>query len=99
MKLVELKNERHYDRLSINRHSIRHYQDAVTGERFIIDRTTDVSPRFFELLTPTTATDFRYGIPPTIKVSGERYFGDGKSWKSAVGIAEQAIEKWYQDGA
>lgn len=73
-----IEKDRRYDATSINRHSIRTFE--FDGQEFIMDRTTDGNPPFYQLmqLDPGTA------MPRTIQVDGKDYWGDGLSWPQAT---------------
>ena len=88
-EIMELLNSRERyggDKSAINRHSIRVYM--YNGKTYVLDRTTDCNPRFYELYERTDGI-----FSKTIKIFGKRYWGDGISWKHAIKIARYTILK------
>lgn len=81
-KLIEVERRVYgHDGTAINRHSTRKYQDK-DGRFYLLTRTLDGCPPFFEAYGPYTA-DY-VGILPQRKVNGQEYWGDGWSWQRAV---------------
>ena len=66
---------------SINHHSERRYEDTQNGELFVLSRTLDAFPPFFEAYGPFKP-DFR-GTLPSLKVGGQAHWGSGLSWNKA----------------
>ena len=82
MKLIEIGREVYgHDARAINRHSERKYQDE-DGRLYVLSRTLDGIPPFFEAYGPYTA-DLE-GILPQLLVNGQQYWGDGWGWPRAV---------------
>lgn len=83
------------DGRAINRHSVRYYEWEGVGH-FAIDRILDTDPKCFEILEllhdPREPVTQPY-VPPTLKIDGKRYFGDGLSWRKAESVAKAAIIK------
>lgn len=115
MLLKEIKSEREVfgnDGRAINRHSIRIYEDAKTGEFFEINKTLDGAPPFYELhsrsdLRRKTANNHTWLesfagssgpiFTPCIKVDGEDFWGSGITWRQAELRSQKAIEQWYNE--
>lgn len=98
IELKELRDRFGNDGRAINRHSVRYYQWSDPKQHsgfFMIDRTLDGVPPFYELLDldHDPRTDHKPYIPRTIKIDGQRYFGDGLSWRDAEIIARKEIER------
>ncbi len=91
MKKLTFQYEERYgggDGRAIDRHVTRVYKDE-NGFRYHLDRDLSIIPPCFEALGPIPA-GFE-GITPIIKINGERYFGDGISWKKATKIFMEAV--------
>jgi hypothetical protein len=93
---------------AINKHSVRYYGHG--GQHYRLDRTLDASPPFFTLesLQVNPGQDFErayfYGelphqIPKTLKVNGQRHWGDGFTWKQAEAMAEMTLKRKLTDPA
>lgn len=82
MNLIEIKRETYgHDGRAINRHSERWYEDEL-GNRYILSRTLDGVPPFFEAYGPFHPD--HEGMLPQLKVRGQEYWGDGWSWARAL---------------
>ena len=80
--LKEVKRETYgHDARAINRHSERHYEDKA-GNRYILSRTLDGIPPFFEAYGPFR--EDHEGFLPRLKVLGKEYWGDGWAWCKAL---------------
>lgn len=77
-----------YDGKAINAHSERNYIDPH-GRLYKLSRNLDTEGRPFEAFGPFTE-DF-VGVLPPFKVNGSHYFADGKSWKSAEEVLDDAV--------
>ena len=66
---------------AINLHAERTYQDQA-GRRYVLSRTLDGCPPFFEAYGPIQAS-FQ-GVLPRRQVKGREYWGDGWTWKQAL---------------
>ena len=77
------------DKRAINRHHDKKYKDDKTGFIFILSRTTDAKPMFFEAYGPMKE-DFD-GACPRLKINGKEYWGDGISWKKAYILFEKEV--------
>ena len=66
---------------AINLHAERCYEDEA-GNRYILSRTLDGTPPFFEAYGPFKAD--HEGALPRLKVRGKEYWGDGWTWRRAV---------------
>lgn len=66
---------------AINRHSARTFADE-RGARFILSKTLDGCPPFFEAYGPFE--EGHQGALPRLKVQGKEYWGDGWSWRRAL---------------
>lgn len=87
--LAEIERDYYgHDGKAINKHSDRTYKDEY-GNLYMLSRTTDANPRFFEAYGPYTS-DFR-GALPRLKVNGLDYWGDGISWNKAIEMFKAAI--------
>ena len=113
MELAEIKSEREVfgnDGRAINKHSIRIYEDAQTGEFFEINKTLDGVPPFYELFSrsdlrrktvnkhtwlESISSQLSPIFPERIKADKQEYWGDGITWLQAEIIAQKAIEQWY----
>lgn len=81
-RLKEIRRETYgRDARAINRHSERWYEDAA-GNRYVLSRTLDGVPPFFEAYGPFKAG--HEGHLPRIEVAGLEYWGDGWSWPRAL---------------
>jgi hypothetical protein len=69
-----------HDGTAINRHAERTYEDE-SGMRYILSRTLDGVPPFFEAYGPFK--EDHQGCLPHLKVNGKEYWGDGWAWKRA----------------
>ncbi len=83
MKILKESGRETYghDERAINKHSERRYQDQ-TGQCYVLSRTLDGCPPFFEAYGPFSADHL--GVLPRLKVSGEEYWGDGWTWSHAI---------------
>lgn len=91
MKNLKFMYEEKYgggDGRVIDRHVTRVYEDE-NGVEYHLDRDNSIIPPCFEALGPIPK-GFQ-GITPIIKIDGERYFGDGISWKKATEIFLGAV--------
>ena len=80
--LVEIERRVYgHDATAINLHSDRKYQDEK-GQFYLLSRTLDGVPPFFEAYGPYTA-DY-VGALPHLRVNDQEYWGDGWSWRKAV---------------
>ena len=80
--LTEVKRETYgHDARAINRHSERHYEDRA-GNRYILSRTLDGVPPFFEAYGPYQKD--HEGFLPRLMVAGQEYWGDGWAWQRAL---------------
>jgi hypothetical protein len=80
--LIEIGREVYgHDARAINRHSTRMCRDEG-GQLYLLSRTLDGIPPFFEAYGPYTA-EF-VGALPHLKVNGKEYWGDGWGWSRAV---------------
>ncbi len=80
--LRETKRETYgHDGLAINRHADRTYEDK-TGNCYVLSRTLDGIPPFFEAYGPFKAD--HEGVLPRLKVQGKEYWGDGWTWQRAL---------------
>ena len=80
--LKEIKRETYgHDARAINRHNERWYEDRA-GNRYILSRTLDGCPPFFEAYGPFN-TDHE-GLLPRLEVLGREYWGDGWTWRRAL---------------
>jgi hypothetical protein len=66
---------------AINLHCERLYADEA-GNRYILSRTLDGVPPFFEAYGPFRKD--HEGILPRLKVLGCEYWGDGWTWRRAL---------------
>jgi hypothetical protein len=81
-RLIETEREAYgHDARAINRHSTRQHQDE-SGNFYLLSRTLDGVPPFFEAYGPYTAE--HVGILPRLSVNGQEYWGDGWGWRQAV---------------
>lgn len=77
---IELES-RWNDKTAINRHKERWYKDC-TGQLYILSRTLDVCPPFFEAYGPFKQ---RYeGLLPRLRVNGKEYWGNGLTWNQTI---------------
>lgn len=80
--LTEVSRETYgHDGRAINRHSERMYKDE-NGKRYVLSRTLDGSPPFFEAYGPFK--EDHVGALPHLRVRGEEYWGDGWTWSRAI---------------
>ena len=90
LKLVEIGRETYgHDERAINRHSERRYR-ADDGRLFVLSKTLDGCPPFFEAYGPFT--DEYRGLLPRLPIHGREYWGDGWSWKRAIAAFCREIE-------
>ena len=83
-RLTEIKRETYgHNARAINRHSERWYEDAA-GHRYVLSCTLDGCPPFFEAYGPFRAD--HEGLLPRLKVLGKEYWGDGWTWRKALGV-------------
>lgn len=88
LTLTEISRETYgHDQRAINRHQERRYR-SPTGMLYVLSRTLDGCPPFFEAYGPFT--DECVGIFPRLKVNGLEYWGDGWSWDRAYRAFHQA---------
>lgn len=81
-RLIEIERRVYgHDATAINRHSDRKYQDD-SGRFYLLSRTLDGIPPFFEAYGPYTAE--YEGVLPQLRVGGREYWGDGWNWRRAV---------------
>jgi len=66
---------------AINLHSERTYRDQA-GALFILSRTLDGCPPFFEAYGPYSKD--HVGLLPRLRVMGQEYWGDGWRWQAAI---------------
>lgn len=83
-RLIEVGRETYgHDARAINRHSERKYRDEQS-RFYILSRTLDGVPPFFEAYGPYTA---QYeGALPQLRIDGQECWGDGWSWNRAVRV-------------
>ncbi|OGV70915.1 MAG: hypothetical protein A2283_22085 [Lentisphaerae bacterium RIFOXYA12_FULL_48_11] len=80
--LKEIMRETYgHDDRTINKHSTRTFQDE-TGNLFILSRTLDGCPPFFEAYGPYSPD--HQGVLPRLRVAGKEYWGNGWSWRKAM---------------
>jgi len=80
--LVEIGRQVYgHDGRAINRHSERTYRDEA-GQLFILSRTLDGCPPFFEAYGPYG--EDHEGHLPHLKIGGQEYWGDGWTWQHAI---------------
>jgi hypothetical protein len=72
-----------HDARAINRHADRAYEDKA-GNRYVLSRTLDGIPPFFEAYGPFKAG--HEGVLPRLKVQGKEYWGDGCTWQRALRV-------------
>ncbi len=83
-----------HDGRAINRHSVRQYAVPGHDPHIYLDKTLDGCPPFYELY------DFEGKSPclaTSIPVNGQRYFGDGLTWREAECVAGEAIQAWFDE--
>ena len=81
-ELVETRRETYgHDGRAINRHSERWYRDG-DGNLYVLSRTLDGCPPFFEAYGPFT--EKHEGLLPRLTVDGQQYWGDDWSWARAT---------------
>ena len=81
-RLIEISREVYgHSATAINRHSTRKYRDE-SGMFYLLSRTLDGVPPFFEAYGPYTA-EF-VGVLPRLKVKGQDYWGNGWNWHQAI---------------
>lgn len=81
-QLTEISRETYGgDDRAINRHCERRYRDKQ-GKRYVLSRTLDGCPPFFEAYGPYKAN--HEGILPRLKIDGHEYWGSGWSWRKAL---------------
>ncbi len=93
MKTLKFLYEDRYgggDGRAIDKHVTRVYEDE-SGVQYQLDRDLSICPPCFEALGPIPK-GFE-GIMPLIEIDGQRYFGDGISWKKATKIFMEAVNK------
>jgi len=82
MTLTETERETYgHDERAINRHCSRYYSDEH-GNRYMLSRTLDGCPPFFEAYGPYKAN--HAGVLPRLKVDGQEYWGTGWNWRKAL---------------
>lgn len=80
--LREIKRDVYgHSALAINKHSERWFE-AEEGTRYVLSRTLDGVPPFFEAYGPFKPD--RRGILPRLKVGGQDYWGNGWTWQRAL---------------
>ena len=81
LTLTEIGRETYgHDERAINRHCERRYRDQ-NGSLYVLSRTLDGIPPFFEAYGPFTAE--HVGVLPRLHVNGREYWGDGWTWQRA----------------
>ena len=80
-----------HDGNSINRHADREYRDDK-GRRYVLSRTLDGCPPFFEAYGPFKET--HRGVLPRLKVGGNEYWGSGWSWGRALAVFCRELNAW-----
>lgn len=83
MKLLREIHRETYgrDKRGINLHADRTYRDQ-TGALFVLSRTLDGCPPFFEAYGPYSKD--HAGVLPRLRVGGKEYWGDGWTWPAAI---------------
>lgn len=81
-RLSEVGRETYgHDMRATNLHAERMYEDQA-GNRYVLSRTLDGIPPFFEAYGPFKAD--HEGALPRLNVRGKEYWGDGWTWRRAV---------------
>jgi hypothetical protein len=76
------------DKTAISRHSVRCFRVPGHSPLFHLDKTLSGSPPFYEIY------HFPIGcVSENVPVNGERYWGDGLTWKEAVAVAGETVQK------
>ncbi len=87
--LVEVSRETYgHDDRAINRHERRQYR-ASSGKLYMLSRTLDGIPPFFEAHGPFD--EEHQGILPRLPIDGQEYWGDGWSWRRAFVAFRNAV--------
>ena len=81
-QLREIKREVYgRDGRSINKHEDRTFEDEALN-RYILCRTLDGVPPFFEAYGPFVAD--HEGLLPRLRIHGREYWGNGWTWSRAL---------------
>lgn len=70
-----------HDNRAINKHAERTYRDQA-GKRYVLSRTLDGCPPFFEAYGPFQAS-FQ-GVLPRLRIKGKDCWGAGWTWGKAI---------------
>ena len=91
IELEEISRETYgRDHRAINRHHERRYR-ASSGRLYILSRTLDGCPPFFEAYGPFA--DNHVGVLPRLLVDGLEYWGDNWEWKDAYEAFRRAVHR------
>lgn len=77
---------------AINRHSVRAYKFDGHDPLIYLNKTLDGSPPFYEIYSFDSPNKL---LSTNIPVNGNRYFGDGFTWKQAEKQLKQTIQELF----